>query len=44
MIIVISDDSGYIGESTRGEIEYAISKGKEVRWLSAAAENRYFAS
>jgi uncharacterized NAD-dependent epimerase/dehydratase family protein len=44
MIIVISDDSGYIGDSTRSEIEYALQKGKTVSWMSAAAEERYYAS
>lgn len=31
-IYVINED-GYIGESTRSEIEYAIKNGKEVRYL-----------
>jgi hypothetical protein len=42
-IIVISDDSGYIGESTRDEIDYAIAHNKAVEWLHPAAEERYYA-
>lgn len=31
-ILVLNVD-GYIGESTRGEVKHAISRGKPVRWL-----------
>lgn len=31
-IVVVSDCSGYIGDSTRSEIAYAKRTGKEVRW------------
>lgn len=31
--ILILNVDGYIGESTRGEIEYAQSQGKRLRWL-----------
>jgi hypothetical protein len=41
-IIVISDDTGYIGDSTAGEINYAIKHGKQVEWLSQAAEERFY--
>jgi hypothetical protein len=44
MIIVISDDSGYIGDSTRGEIEYALMRGKTVQWMSAASRAKFYAS
>lgn len=29
-VIVVTDETGYFGESTRGEIEYALSIGKSV--------------
>ena len=32
--IFVVDIDGYIGSSTQGEIEYAKSKGKDVRYLS----------
>lgn len=33
IVIVVTDpDTQYVGESTRGEIEYAESKGKPVHW------------
>ena len=32
-MIYVINVGGYIGESTRSEIEYAISTGKEVRYL-----------
>jgi len=38
-VLVVSDESGYFGESTRGEIEYAYRHGKPVRYLHRAAEN-----
>lgn len=31
--VLILNVGGYIGESTRSELEYAISKGKKIRWL-----------
>lgn len=31
-VIVVSDDSGYFGDSTRGEIAYAEGRGKPVRY------------
>lgn len=31
--ILVLNVGGYIGESTRGEIEYAEQQGKRVRWL-----------
>ena len=31
--ILVINVGGYVGESTRGEIEYARSRGKNVRWL-----------
>ena len=31
--IYVINVGGYIGESTRSEIEYAIRNGKEVRYL-----------
>ena len=32
-VLVVSDESGYYGDSTRGEIAYARSHGKPVRFL-----------
>lgn len=32
--VLVLDVDGYIGQSTRGEIEYADRHGKPVRWLS----------
>lgn len=32
-VIYVINVDGYIGESTRSEIEYAIKNGKEVRYL-----------
>lgn len=40
-IIVISDGSGYISESTRSEIDYAIEHEKDVIYLNPAARRRY---
>lgn len=38
-VLVVSDETGYIGESTRREIEYARKLGKPVRFaVEAAAE------
>jgi hypothetical protein len=32
--ILVIDPGGYIGESTRREIAYAVQRGKRVRYLS----------
>jgi hypothetical protein len=37
-VLVVSDESGYYGDSTRGEIAYARSLGKPVRFLVTASE------
>jgi hypothetical protein len=37
---VVSDATGYLGASTRGEIEYAITFGKPVEFAEPAAEKR----
>lgn len=39
-VLVVSDETGYFGESTRGEIEYAYQHGKPVRYLYRAAGDR----
>jgi hypothetical protein len=39
-VLVVSDGTGYFGESTRSEIEYAYQHGKPVRYLYRAAEDR----
>jgi len=31
--ILVLNVGGYIGQSTRGEIDYAVANGKRVRWL-----------
>ena len=36
--IFVIDVGGYIGESTRSEIEYARTNGKPVRYLEMTAE------
>jgi hypothetical protein len=41
-IIVISDETGYIGNSTVGEIRYAIQHGKTIEWLSDAAAEEFY--
>jgi hypothetical protein len=33
--ILVLNVGGYIGSSTKGEIEYARSHGKKIRWLEA---------
>ena len=38
--LVVSDESGYFGESTAGEIRYAVEHGKPVRFAVAASEVR----
>jgi hypothetical protein len=40
-IVVVSDETGYIGNSTRGEIDYAIAHGKHVSWYYDAARRNY---
>lgn len=37
--IFVVNPAGYIGESTRREINYAISKGKPVKYLDEPKEN-----
>jgi hypothetical protein len=39
-VLVVSDETGYFGESTRSEIEYAYRHGKPVTYLWRAAEDR----
>jgi len=41
-VLVLSAD-GYIGSSTRNEIDYALSLGKTIRWLEDAAQKEYYA-
>jgi hypothetical protein len=40
-IVVVSDETGYISESTRGEIDYAYAHGKRVSWYYDAARRTY---
>lgn len=35
--IMVLNVEGYIGDSTRSEIEYARSNGKPIRWLEPGA-------
>lgn len=42
-ILVVSDESGYFGESTYSEIEYARGLNKTVRFQVPAAEARWLA-
>src|SRR5262245_2645256 len=35
--ILVLNVRGYIGDSTRGEIAYALAHGKSIRWLEPAA-------
>jgi hypothetical protein len=37
--ILVIDIGGYIGESTRSEIDYALSHGKSVRYISQEGWN-----
>lgn len=37
-VLVVSDSTGYFGESTASEISYAVKRGKPVRFLVEAAE------
>ena len=39
-VLVVSDESGYFGNSTLGEIEYALAHGKPVEFAEPAAEQR----
>lgn len=39
-ILVVSDETGYFGESTTSEIAYARAHGKPVRFQHPAAEER----
>ena len=39
-VLVVSDETGYFGESTAGEIRHAAGHGKPVRFAVAAAERR----
>ena len=38
-VLVVSDESGYYGESTRREIAYARESGKPVRFMVAAGQD-----
>jgi hypothetical protein len=42
-VLVVSDESGYFGASTLGEIEYARSVGRPVKFAVAASEARWMA-
>jgi hypothetical protein len=42
-ILVVSRD-GYIGASTRREIDYALAAGKPVRWMEVDAGRNYHAT
>jgi hypothetical protein len=39
-VLVVSDDTGYFGESTTGEIRYAIEHGKPVEFANPASAQR----
>ena len=41
-VLVVSDETGYFGESTRSEIEYAIKNGKPVEFANLAAKRRAY--
>ena len=41
-VLVLSDETGYFGESTRSEIEYAIKNGKPVEFAHVAAKQRAY--
>lgn len=38
--LIVSDETGYFGSSTAGEIRYAVEHGKPVRFAVAASEER----
>jgi hypothetical protein len=40
-VLVVSDETGYFGRSTYGEITYALGLGKPVRWVHDTARQRY---
>lgn len=40
-VLVVSDESGYFGESTRSEVAYARAQDKPVRFAHPAAEERW---
>ena len=40
--LIVSDESGYFGESTAGEIRYAVEHGKPVEFAMPAASMRAF--
>jgi|SRR5688572_4245366 len=42
--LVVSDEAGYFGDSTRSEIAYAEAHGKPVRFAHPAAAARWAAS
>jgi hypothetical protein len=39
-VLVVSDKSGYFGDSTSSEIQYAVEHGKPVRYAEPAAARR----
>ena len=39
-VLIVSDETGYFGESTQGEIRYALEHGKPVKYAVAASEKR----
>lgn len=39
-VLVVSDETGYFGESTKGEIRYAVEHGKPVRFTEPRASLR----
>lgn len=39
-VLVVSDESGYFGDSTAGEIKYALEHGKQVRFAVPASLDR----
>lgn len=41
--ILVVSVGGYVGSSTRNEIDYAIRHGKEVRWMEETAKENYHA-
>ena len=38
--VLILNVNGYVGTSTRSELEYAIAHGKMVRWLEPSEPNK----
>jgi hypothetical protein len=39
-VLVVSDETGYFGESTAGEIAYAVAQDKPIRFAEPASEKR----